>query len=412
MATLPPGSPQDVEDESMVDELAQETATPEPLALVDPATPGAGEDMNPMDVDGANGQDNGRSRSSSSAAMELESGSGSGSATTPTMDMSQGGGGKRGRAVRKHFNDRFSEKTNKFRLTGYVNDPNASAITSPDNPTPGAQPDVSFMVQDGVPVHQPNGPPPPGGVPMHPGMPPQHETTFSPYDPHAPTLRRPRRGGPEEPYTGSQPPFTYNPAVNRNAPPGVSPGPYDGPDQPYDWGVQPNHAPPPPTGTFPPETRRANAYLSHAGAGPPAPPFHTQAGPPPPPPQAQSMAPRTRVVNVLIKDQRGDADEDQYAEVRVPLGPAESDKSGRSQGWWADAKAVVDALQAGPGRIDGPAKVYTMRGKFKQYFLRVSEDNVDQCSSANLLISPAKVLEITVTHVSASQQRYDDDGTN
>jgi hypothetical protein len=109
---------------------------------------------------------------------------------------------------------------------------------------------------------------------------------------------------------------------------------------------------------------------------------------------------RTRVVNVLIKDLRSPDLDDQYAEIRVPLGPAGEGEDGASQGYWADAKAVADALQAGPGRIDGPAKVYTMRGKYRQYFLRITEQNVDQCVNANLLVSPKRVLDITVEPVS------------
>ncbi len=68
-------------------------------------------------------------------------------------------------------------------------------------------------------------------------------------------------------------------------------------------------------------------------------------------------------------------------------------------------------LQEGPSRIDGkvtsyfrpdltrlagPAKVYTMRGRYRQFFLRVSEDNKDETMPANLSITPDRTIEVVV----------------
>ena len=47
----------------------------------------------------------------------------------------------------------------------------------------------------------------------------------------------------------------------------------------------------------------------------------------------------------------------------------------------------------------GRAKVYTLRGKYKQYFLRISESGEQVCQSANLKVSPERTLEIFVEDV-------------
>ena len=49
-----------------------------------------------------------------------------------------------------------------------------------------------------------------------------------------------------------------------------------------------------------------------------------------------------------------------------------------------------------PNRSIGPAKVFAYRGKYRQYFLRVSADNKDNFTSANLSVSAKRVLRIFV----------------
>ena len=48
----------------------------------------------------------------------------------------------------------------------------------------------------------------------------------------------------------------------------------------------------------------------------------------------------------------------------------------------------------------GRAKVYTMRGKYKQLFLRVLDDGQHVCQPANLKVTPERTLEIFVEDVS------------
>ena len=47
----------------------------------------------------------------------------------------------------------------------------------------------------------------------------------------------------------------------------------------------------------------------------------------------------------------------------------------------------------------GPAKVYTLRGKYRQFFLRVSADNVDETSSANIIVTKMRTLDIVIETV-------------
>ncbi|EIW62583.1 uncharacterized protein TRAVEDRAFT_114964 [Trametes versicolor FP-101664 SS1] len=96
-----------------------------------------------------------------------------------------------------------------------------------------------------------------------------------------------------------------------------------------------------------------------------------------------------------MEDKRNPDDEQMLAEVRVPLKSADSG----DEGFWADAQEVSEELQKGPSRA---AKVYTMRGKYKQYFLRITPDG--QCTSqpANLKVSVERTLEIVVEGVSGS----------
>ncbi|KAI0000407.1 hypothetical protein BJV77DRAFT_386473 [Russula vinacea] len=100
---------------------------------------------------------------------------------------------------------------------------------------------------------------------------------------------------------------------------------------------------------------------------------------------------KPRMVTLLIEDRRLATDE--LVEVYVPLKTI-------GEGYlWADAKDVCAALQSGPSRIDGPAKVFTMRGKYRQTFLRVSADGEETTRSANLKVETDKTLPIVVEGV-------------
>lgn len=43
--------------------------------------------------------------------------------------------------------------------------------------------------------------------------------------------------------------------------------------------------------------------------------------------------------------------------------------------------------------------MYTFRGKYRQFILRVSADNVDEFISANVIIQPDRTLDIVVEMV-------------
>ncbi|KAG6879671.1 hypothetical protein C0992_013207 [Termitomyces sp. T32_za158] len=98
------------------------------------------------------------------------------------------------------------------------------------------------------------------------------------------------------------------------------------------------------------------------------------------------------LLTLLIQDIRSGVTDQQLAEVKVPMKTANDPKDG----FWADAKILGQQLQSGASRIDGPAKVYTLRGKYRQFFLRVSTDNRDEFISTNLAIKPDRVLDVVV----------------
>lgn len=97
---------------------------------------------------------------------------------------------------------------------------------------------------------------------------------------------------------------------------------------------------------------------------------------------------KPRMLTLLIEDRRHGTDE--LAEVRVPLRTADEGH------FWADAKQVCAALQGGPSRIDGPAKVLTMRGKYRQTFLLISSEGEEKNQSANLKVNSDRTLPIIV----------------
>ncbi|KAF8134571.1 hypothetical protein EV363DRAFT_1161141 [Boletus edulis] len=99
-----------------------------------------------------------------------------------------------------------------------------------------------------------------------------------------------------------------------------------------------------------------------------------------------------RMVTLLIEDMRGGVPDPQLAEVRVPLKVADDP----DDGFWADAAEVCNALQSSPSRIDGPAKVYTMRGRFRQFFMRVDQFDQLQVQSAHIGVSKQRTLNVFV----------------
>ncbi|TCD71662.1 hypothetical protein EIP91_007409 [Steccherinum ochraceum] len=142
---------------------------------------------------------------------------------------------------------------------------------------------------------------------------------------------------------------------------------------------QARHEPLPPPPSQPPET------LSQA------PSVDSMPQTSPPRKKKSSRSQVLRVLTLLIEDTRTDPPDNLLTEVKVPLRDA-------SEGYWADAKDVCDELQIGPSRIDGPAKVYCMRGKYKQYFLRVTAEGGNDCTPANLRITPDRTLDVFVEH--------------
>ncbi|KAI0700867.1 hypothetical protein BC835DRAFT_1211746, partial [Cytidiella melzeri] len=98
-----------------------------------------------------------------------------------------------------------------------------------------------------------------------------------------------------------------------------------------------------------------------------------------------------RLLTLLIDDMR--LPESQLAEVRVPL------KERPDGQIWVDALDITEALQSGPSKIDGPAKVSTMRGEFKQIFFRVSATGEVNCKSANVQVTNQKTVKVIVEDV-------------
>lgn len=50
-------------------------------------------------------------------------------------------------------------------------------------------------------------------------------------------------------------------------------------------------------------------------------------------------------------------------------------------------------------RLTGPARVYTMRGKYRQFFLRVHDDGIDEVQPTNISVSAERTLEVVVETV-------------
>lgn len=109
-------------------------------------------------------------------------------------------------------------------------------------------------------------------------------------------------------------------------------------------------------------------------------------------PGARRVFRQLRMVTLLIQDLRSGVADHQLAEVKIRLTAADDPQDG----FWADAKELSEKLQASPSRIDGPAKAYTLRGRYRQFFLRVTAENVDEHISANLVVKPDRTLDIVV----------------
>ncbi|KAI0305554.1 hypothetical protein B0F90DRAFT_1073189 [Multifurca ochricompacta] len=105
-------------------------------------------------------------------------------------------------------------------------------------------------------------------------------------------------------------------------------------------------------------------------------------------PRSLTQSKKLRMLTLLIEDRRCGTDE--LAEIRVPL------KAAGEGYFWADAKEVCMALQSGPSRVDGPAKLFTMRGKYRQTFLRISLGGEETCQSAHLNVNPDRTLPVVV----------------
>ncbi|KAJ6594004.1 hypothetical protein B0H19DRAFT_1093289 [Mycena capillaripes] len=108
--------------------------------------------------------------------------------------------------------------------------------------------------------------------------------------------------------------------------------------------------------------------------------------------QANRPNPPLRLVTVLIEDTRGDVP-DSLAEVRVVLRDSEDTER---DGYWANAADICKALQGSPSRIDGPAKVYAWRGKYRQIILKVTPDNHDEWVDANVVVNPDRTLGLVI----------------
>jgi hypothetical protein len=69
-------------------------------------------------------------------------------------------------------------------------------------------------------------------------------------------------------------------------------------------------------------------------------------------------------------------------------------------------------LQVHPDCDSGPARAYTLRGKYRQFLLRVSADNVDEFISSNVIIQPDRTLDIIVEMVGLAELLSQDFITN
>ncbi|KAF6760247.1 hypothetical protein DFP72DRAFT_805601, partial [Ephemerocybe angulata] len=108
-----------------------------------------------------------------------------------------------------------------------------------------------------------------------------------------------------------------------------------------------------------------------------------------------------KLVTIFAQDIRSGVVDEQLIEVMVPLRPPPDP----SDGWFADAKDLIEQWQKSPSRIDGPARVYTMRGKYRQMLLRVSDSNVDDYTSTNVLVNGKLEVNVVIEDLPTPGQR-------
>ncbi|KAJ6625533.1 hypothetical protein B0H10DRAFT_2001780 [Mycena sp. CBHHK59/15] len=132
----------------------------------------------------------------------------------------------------------------------------------------------------------------------------------------------------------------------------------------------------------------ANSHIHSFSANSPSPLQQPQS--------SKRISPPIRLVTILIEDVRGEDPDHQLAEVRVGLRDSENLEQ---DGFWANAEDICKTLQSSASRIDGPAKVYALRGKYRQIILRVTADNVDEWVNANVVVNPDRTLDVIVDAV-------------
>ncbi|GJJ06577.1 hypothetical protein Clacol_000770 [Clathrus columnatus] len=166
--------------------------------------------------------------------------------------------------------------------------------------------------------------------------------------------------------------------------------------------------PPPPQGHT--QTQTLTPTITPTSALPPPPSHNVQH-------QAHSSPPSTsaqEIIVLLMEDIRFTGSEDpdfQLAEVSVSLREGSSSGGsgeGSSGPWWADGEEVIKALQMTTGRLEGAAKVYARRGKYRQCFVRISEDGVMECQPSSLLmVSREKTIELIIEPNFESRPTHD-----
>lgn len=107
----------------------------------------------------------------------------------------------------------------------------------------------------------------------------------------------------------------------------------------------------------------------------------------------QAAGPPDHLIVLYMEDTREEPTaEPTMAEIPVPIrfDPA-------AGAWCVNGNDLAMRLQQTPSRIDGDAKLCTMRGRYKQCFARIADGAVERCwSSPELKLPPEKSLQITV----------------
>ncbi|KAH7108169.1 hypothetical protein BKA62DRAFT_681286 [Auriculariales sp. MPI-PUGE-AT-0066] len=230
---------------------------------------------------------------------------------------------------------------------------------------------------------------------------PPNGTSSSNYypDSHASHPQQPAAAPANAPSNPGQPRHSLNTHANRAS---VS---YDRADPAHPQGrlaspsAQPNYLPQTASGSY---SRRPSYAGPASSADSPYPmPSHR-----PSIANSQSSGDRDRdrePVTIFMEDYRGAADgepEHLLAEVTISLRASQ-----HNDGFWANAQELVNELQNGPSRIDGPARVFCRRGKYKHCFLRLSETSQVECVPSSLQISPEMSIQVMIESNKHSQHR-------